>query len=230
MAVNRLMLAKVSCLCMLNLLWLLFPFFQQFGISLATTRNPQFFLVSIDFRWLYPIKKNLDLLRPCRTWTAPPGTWNPCVGRSTSVTMSSGERHFRTTRVIFVQRISFFFQVFWYVFVARSYPMVFGEPIDQVWGEFIAFFESNIVYGFCLAGLCGEPGGHPKPKTEDLQAGSAGCRWFVLNQLSKCHNPLLSRKYHILLWFFAMRQYDRWFCNVRCIQFSRLFGLGHFNS
>ena len=57
MAVNRLMLAKVSCLCMLNLLWLLFPFFQQFGISLATTRNPQFFLVSIDFRWLYPIKK-----------------------------------------------------------------------------------------------------------------------------------------------------------------------------
>jgi hypothetical protein len=36
---------------------LLFPFFQQFGISLATTRNPQFFLVSIDFRWLYPIKK-----------------------------------------------------------------------------------------------------------------------------------------------------------------------------
>ena len=80
--------------------------------------------------------------------------------------------------------------------------MVFGEPIDQVWGEFMAFIESNIVYGFCLAGLCGEPGGHPKPKTKDLQAGSAGCRWFVLSQQSKCHNPLLSRKYHILLFFF----------------------------
>ena len=81
--------------------------------------------------------------------------------------------------------------------------MIFGEALR---------FEGSSWHCmvFCLAGLCDEPGGHPKPKT-DLQAGSARCRRFVLSQLSKCPNPLLIHlycKFYILLLFFNV------FCDV----------------
>ena len=133
MAVNRLMLAKVSCLCMLNLLWLLFPFFQQFGISLATTRNPQFFLVSIDFRWLYPIKKKPGFASAVQDLNSSSRDLEPL---RREVHLSDDELWRAALQDnscdICATYFLFFFQVFWYVFVARSYPMVFGEPIDQV--------------------------------------------------------------------------------------------------